>query len=49
MPNIRNNKSDPILDNSIDEEYLYTTIKILEVQRFNNIDVVLFKNWFNIN
>lgn len=47
MPNIRNNKGETILDKSINEEYMYTTIKILEDKRFNNIDVVSFKNLFN--
>ena len=47
MPNIRNNKGETILDKSINEEYMYTTIKILEDKRCNNIDVVSFKNLFN--
>lgn len=44
MPNIKNKKGETILDKSINDNYIYTTIKILEDRRFNNIDIVSFKN-----
>ncbi|MDD6879087.1 MAG: ankyrin repeat domain-containing protein [bacterium] len=46
MPNIKNNKGETILDKSINENYIYTTVKILEDKRFNNIDIVSFKNLY---
>lgn len=45
--NIKNNNGETILDKSINEEYIYTTLKILEDKRFNNIDVVSFKKIFD--
>ena len=45
--NIKNNNGETILDKSINEEYIYTTLKILEDKRFNNIDVVSFKKLFD--
>ena len=47
IPNIRNKKGETILDKSINNSYIYTTIKILEDKRFNNIDVVSFRNLYN--
>lgn len=47
MPNIKNNKGETILDKSINDHYIYTTVKILEDQRFNNIDIVSFKNLYD--
>ena len=47
MPNIKNNKGETILDKSINDNYIYTTVKILEDRRFNNIDVVSFKNLYD--
>ena len=47
MPNIKNNKGETILDKSINDNYIYTTVKILEDKRFNNIDVVSFKNLYH--
>lgn len=47
VPNIKNNKGETILDKSINDNYIYTTIKILEDKRFNNIDIVSFKNLYN--
>lgn len=47
MPNIKNNKGETILDKSINDNYIYTTIKILEDKRFNNIDVISFKNLYD--
>lgn len=47
MPNIKNNKGETILDKSINDNYIYTTIKILEDHRFNNINVISFKNLYD--
>ena len=47
IPNIKNRKGETILDKSINDNYIYTTIKILEDKRFNNIDVVSFKNLYD--
>ena len=46
LPNIKNNNGETILDKSINDNYIYTTIKILEDKRFNNIDIVSFKNLY---
>lgn len=46
-PNIKNDKGQTILDKSINENYIYTTIKILEDNRFNNIDISSFKKLYN--
>lgn len=46
IPNIKNNQGETILDKSISNNYLYTTIKILENKRFNSIDVYSFKNLY---
>lgn len=46
MPNIKNSKGETILDKSINDRYIYTTVKILEDKRFNNIDIVSFKNLY---
>ena len=47
LPNIKNNKGETILDKSINDNYIYTTVKILEDSRFDNIDVVSFKNLYD--
>lgn len=47
IPNLKNNQGETILDKSINEHYIYTTVKVLEDQRFNNIDVVSFKNLYD--
>lgn len=47
IPNIKNNKGESILDKSINDHYIYTTVKILEDSRFNNIDIVSFKNLYD--
>ncbi len=47
LPNIKNNNGETILDKSINENYIYTTVKILEDSRFNNIDVVSFKHLYD--
>lgn len=46
IPNIKNKLGETILDKSINNNYLYTTIKILENKRFNSIDVYSFKNLY---
>lgn len=46
IPNIRNRQGETILDKSINEHYIYTTVKILEDDRFNNIDLISFKNLY---
>ena len=47
IPNIKNNKGETILDKSINDKYMYTTIKILEDERFNNIDALSFKHLYD--
>ena len=47
IPNIKNNKGETILDKSINDHYIYTTVKILEDERFNNIDVLSFKHLYD--
>ena len=44
--NIKNKNGETILDKSIHNNYLYTTIKILSNKRFNSIDVYSFKNLY---
>ena len=48
LPNLRNNKGETILDRAISRNYLCTIFKILEDDRFNNIDILSFKNLFNL-
>ena len=43
IPNIKNKKDETILDKSINENYIYTTLKILEDKRFDSIDVASFQ------
>ena len=47
MPNTKNNKGETILDKSINNNYIYTTAKILSDRRFNNINMVSFKNLYD--
>jgi len=47
IPNIKNNKGETILDRSINNNYIYTSIKILEDKRFNNIDIASFKRLYD--
>lgn len=44
--NTKNNLGETILDKSINNNYLYTTIKILGDDRFNSIDIYSFKNLY---
>ena len=46
-PNIKNNQGQTVLDKSINENSIYTTVKILEDNRFNNIDLISFKKLYN--
>ncbi len=45
-PNIKNNQGKTILDKAIENNYIYTTLKILEDKRFTDIDIVSFKNLY---
>ncbi len=45
-PNIKNHYGDTILDLSIRGGYLCTTLKFLEDNRFNNIDIVSFEHLY---
>lgn len=47
LPNIKNNKGETILDRSINGNYIYTTVKILEDRRFNSIDIASFKKIYD--
>ncbi|MBQ7105744.1 MAG: ankyrin repeat domain-containing protein [Bacilli bacterium] len=47
LPNIKNNKGETILDKSINGNYIYTTVKILEDRRFNSIDIASFKKIYD--
>lgn len=47
LPNIKNNEGDTILDKSIKNSYIYTTAKILEDKRFNNIGIISFKRLYD--
>lgn len=44
--NIKNNSGETILDKSIKNNYLWTTIKILENKKFDSIDIYSFKNLY---
>ena len=46
-PNIKNKKGETLLDRSINENYIYTTLKILEDKRFNCIDILSIKKMFD--
>ena len=46
-PNIKNKKGETLLDRSINENYIYTTLKILEDKRFNCIDISSIKRMFD--
>ena len=47
MPNLKNNLGETILDKSINGNYIYTTVKIIEDNRFDNIGIVSFKNLYD--
>ena len=46
LPNIKNNDNETILDKSINNQYLYMTMKILSDKRFNNIGLMTFKRLY---
>jgi ankyrin repeat protein len=46
IPNIRNKNGETILDKSLNKDNIYTTLGILKDKRFNNIDIVSFKNLY---
>lgn len=46
IPNIRNKQGETILDISIYKDNIYTAVKILKDKRFNNIDLMSFKNLY---
>lgn len=46
-PNIKNHQGQTILDKAINENYIYTTVKVLEDKRFNNINLTSFKRLYN--
>lgn len=46
MPNIKNKNNETILDRSINSNYISTTMKILEDNRFNSIDILSFKKLY---
>ena len=45
--NIKNNQGETILDKAISSNYLYTTIKILEQEKFESIDIYSFKKLYD--
>lgn len=46
LPNIKNNDGDTILDKSMKNSYIYTTAKILEDDRFDNVGIISFKRLY---
>lgn len=49
LPNIRNSKGETILDKATNNNYLITSLKILEDKRFTSIDLYDFKNLFKLS
>ncbi len=47
IPNIKNKKGETILDKSIHENSIYATLKVLEDNRFNMIDIISFKKIYD--
>ena len=47
IPNIKNKNNETILDRAIKHNQLYTVAKILEDKKFNNIDIISFKDLYN--
>ena len=45
-PNIMDNKGETILDKSMNADYICTTTKILEDERFDNIGLISFRNFY---
>jgi len=46
LPNIKNNSNESILDKSMNNSYLYLSVKILADKRFNSISLYSFKNLY---
>ena len=46
LPNIKNNDNESILDKSINNNYIYTVIKILSDKRFNLVSLYSFKKLY---
>ena len=49
IPNIRNNKGETLLDKAIHNNYLISSLKILEDKRFTSIDLYDFKGLFDLS
>ena len=49
LPNIRNNKGETLLDKAIHNNYLISSLKILEDKRFTSIDLYDFKGLFDLS
>lgn len=49
LPNVKNKKNETALDIALNNHYLCTAFKILEDKRFNDIDILSFKNLFNVS
>lgn len=47
-PNIQNNRGETALDKAINNNYLATAFKLLSDKRFDNVDISLVKNLFNV-
>lgn len=47
IPNIKNKNNETILDRAIKHNQLYTVAKILEDKKFDNIDIISFKDLYN--
>lgn len=46
IPNIKNNNNETILDKSLKGNKIYTSMKILEDERFNCIDIISFRKLY---
>ena len=49
LPNIKNNNGETALDLALRTNHLCTAFKILEDKRFNDINMISFKNLFNVS
>ena len=48
LPNIKNNLGETILDKSLKNRYLYTTMQILKDERFNSISLKSFRDLYEV-
>lgn len=46
--NIKNKNGETVLDRAVHNNYVYPALKILEEKRFNNIDVLSFRNLYKV-